>query len=62
MRLQCGGLQGLRACAAAGDPDVHRAVAAARAKHGSLADLPWTQIVAAIVGWQGRSARSRVPR
>jgi hypothetical protein len=54
MRLACGGLGGVRAATDPEEKDVHRLVAAARARFGSLADLPWPQVVAAIVAWQGR--------
>ena len=52
MKLQCGGLKGI--VAAGGDADVHRALAAAQARHGSLSDLPWGQLVAAVIAWQSR--------
>ena len=61
MRLACGGLDGLRRCTASGEPDVHRLVAAAQARYGSLADLPWPQVVEAVVAWQGRR-RAGSPR
>jgi hypothetical protein len=54
MRLACGGLAALRDCAAPEEADVHRAVASAQARYGSLADLPWPQVVAGVVAWQGR--------
>ena len=34
--------------------DVHRALVAAQARHGSLSDLPWAEVVAAVVAWQSR--------
>lgn len=52
LRLQCGGLTALRRELAMADPDVHRMVGAAQEKHGSLTELPWTAIVAAIAAWQ----------
>jgi hypothetical protein len=52
MKLQCGGLKGI--VAAGGDADVHRALVAAQARHGSLSDLPWAEVVAAVVAWQSR--------
>lgn len=54
MRLACGGLAALRGCAGPEETDVHRAVAAAQARFGSLADLPWPKVVAGVVAWQGR--------
>jgi len=57
MKLQCGGLAGLRACADGSEADVHRLVAGEMARRGSLADLPWPSIVAAVASWQGRRRR-----
>ncbi len=54
LRLQCGGLAALRQMQPGGDGDVHRMVAAAQARHGSLADLPWEGIVRAVAVWQPR--------
>lgn len=54
LRLQCGGLAGLQASLGEAQPDVHRMVGRAQALHGSLTELPWPQIVAAIVAWQPR--------
>jgi len=54
LRLACGGLAGVRLCTAPGETDVHRLVAAAQARFGSLADLPWPRVVEAVVAWQGR--------
>lgn len=59
LRLQCGGLAALTEVMG-GDGDVHRMVAAARERHGSLADLPWERIVPAVAGWQPR--RRTAPR
>ncbi|MHB1123240.1 MAG: hypothetical protein ACYC0T_11040 [Ramlibacter sp.] len=59
LRLQCGGLAALTQVLG-GDGDVHRMVAAARERHGSLADLPWERIVPAVAGWQPR--RRTAPR
>jgi hypothetical protein len=57
MKLQCGGLAGLRACAGGAEADVHRLVAGEIARRESLAELPWPSIVASVAGWQGRRAR-----
>jgi hypothetical protein len=54
MRLSCGGLAGLRECVGAEERDVHRLVAAAQARYGSLVELPWPDIVVAVMAWQGR--------
>jgi len=58
MRLQCGGLAGLAvAVGAEVASDVHGLVAAAQARYGSLSDLPWPALVAAVAGWRGRRRR-----
>jgi hypothetical protein len=57
MKLQCGGLAGLRAAMAADDADVHGMVVAAQRRFGGLADLPWQDIVRAVAAWQGRRRR-----
>ena len=54
LKLQCGGLAGLRRSVDAGLTDVHRLVTAAREHHDSLVDLAWPEIVAAVVSWRGR--------
>jgi hypothetical protein len=54
MKLQCGGIAGLRGVVDSTDADVHRLVAAARERHGSLALLPWPRIVATVRAWEGR--------
>ena len=65
MRLQCGGLAGLASALTAGKlgnvhtNDVHALVTAARDRYGALTDLPWPEIVAAVVAWQGRKHRPR---
>jgi hypothetical protein len=58
LRLQSGGLLGLQKVLAAARADVHQMVLQAQADHGSLTELPWTQIVEHIVAWQPRR-RSR---
>jgi hypothetical protein len=54
LKLQCGGIAGLRGALGAGDADVHGQVAAARERFGSLTRLPWPEVVAAVSAWQGR--------
>ena len=54
LRLQSGGLLGLQKALALAQADVHQMVQQAQAIHGSLTDLPWAQIVEAIVAWQAR--------
>jgi len=62
MRLSCGGLDGLRQCVNPDEGDVHRLVAAAQAKCGSLLDLPWPDIVVAVMAWPGRRPHSGRPQ
>lgn len=52
MKLQCGGLHGLRESAGGEDADVHRLVAGEIARRGSLSGLPWPSIVASVAHWQ----------
>ncbi len=54
LQLQCGGLASLQDQLRAPEPDVHRLVALAQARHGSLMDLPWQALVQAMVTWQPR--------
>ena len=54
LRLQCGGLAALRSELASADPDVHRMVGDAMERHGSLTDLPWASLVAALAAWEPR--------
>jgi hypothetical protein len=58
LRLQCGGLAALRSELASAEADVHRMVGDAMERHGSLTDLPWATLVAALVAWEPRR-RSR---
>lgn len=62
MKLQCGGLRGLADSVGRAPTDLHGAVVAAQARYGSLTDLPWPAIVAAVAAWQGRPRRSRDTR
>ena len=55
LQLHCGGLTGLRAALDPAAPaDVHRLVAAACERWGSLAELPWDDVVRAIAAWSPR--------
>jgi hypothetical protein len=42
-------------------PDVHAMVGLAHMRYGSLMDLPWTEIVHAIVAWQAHRQRRGSP-
>ncbi len=57
MKLQCGGLAGLRESAGGEEGDVRRLVAGEIARRGSLAELPWPSIVASVAHWRGRRQR-----
>ncbi|MBK6675351.1 MAG: hypothetical protein IPG52_00170 [Rhodocyclaceae bacterium] len=59
MKIQCGGLAGLRDVldAEAPAPDVHRLVLLARARHGDLAALPFSAIVKGVAAFQPRKRR-----
>lgn len=52
LRLQCGGLTALGQELGVAERDVHRMVGMAHERHGSLAELPWASIVAALAAWQ----------
>ncbi len=56
MRIQCGGLDGLKQVLdpEAPAPDVHRLVCVARERHGELNELPFSEIVKGVAAWQGR--------
>ena len=60
LKLQCGGLPAIRRALGTDEADVHRLVGLAQERHGSLTELPWSQIVADLVQWQ--PARRSRPR
>lgn len=59
MKIQCGGLSGLKQALApeAHAPDVHRLVRAATERDGSLDALPFSEIVKGVAAWQGRKRK-----
>jgi hypothetical protein len=61
LRLQCGGLAGIRQALGVTSDDVHRMVGLAHASHGSLTALPWAAVVATVAEWQPRSRRRAPP-
>lgn len=63
LRLQCGGLAALQQVLAA-EPglDVHGLIGLAHARHGSLTELPWDALVAALAAWQPRRRAGTHPR
>jgi hypothetical protein len=56
MKIQCGGLNGLRDLLDGGAlaPNVHQLVRQAQAEYGDLAALPFTEIVKGVAAWKGR--------
>ena len=57
LRLQCGGLRGLQLALDVAQPDVHRMVGVAHERYGSLTELPWGEIVQALIQWQAQRPR-----
>lgn len=56
MKIQCGGLQGMRQALdpVAGQPDVRRMVLKGRERYGELAMLPFSEIVQGVAAFQLR--------
>ncbi len=56
MKIQCGGLNGLRDVVDPGAvaPNVHHLVRLAQERFGELADLPYTEIIKGVAAWKGR--------
>ena len=60
LRLQCGGLNALQQVLGCAGRDVHRMVGTAHERHGSLTELPWATLVAALAAWEPpRRGRAR---
>ncbi len=59
MRIQCGGLNGLRDLVDPGAlaPSVHRIVRLAQEQFGEMADWPYSDVVKGMASWQGRRRR-----
>ena len=64
MKIQCGGLDGLKALLdpAAVAPDVRRLVRLAQEAYEDLAALPFSEIVKGVAAWKSRRRHSDVPR
>ena len=64
MKIQCGGLDGLKDLLDAGAvaPDVRRLVRLAQERYANLAELPFSEIVQGVAAWQGRRRRSGAQR
>lgn len=54
LKLQCGGLRGLKNALQTTDDDVHRVVGQAQQRWGSLAELPWDAVVREVAAWPPR--------
>jgi hypothetical protein len=61
LRLQCGGVAALARVLGQGTGDVHALVGLAHERHGSLTELPWSELVAALMHWQA-PRHGRTPR
>jgi hypothetical protein len=61
LRLQCGGLDGLREAVAAIDGDVQHLVDLAYRFEGGPAGLPWDVLVARMRAWAPRRRRPQAP-
>ena len=59
MKIQCGGLDGLKSLldADAVAPDVRRLLRLAQERYGDLAELPFSEIVQGVAAWQSRRRR-----
>lgn len=64
MKIECGGLDGLKALLDAGAvaPDVRRLVRLAKERYGELDELPFSEIVKGVAAWQVRRRQFREPR
>ena len=64
MKIQCGGLDGLKALldVDAPMPDVRRLVDQAQERYGALASLPFSRIVQGMAAWKTRRRHSGDPQ
>ena len=64
MKIQCGGLDGLKSLLDAGAvaPDVRRLVRLAQERYGDLGALPFSEIVQGVAAWQARRRHAGEPR
>jgi hypothetical protein len=64
MKIQCGGLNGLKALldVDAVAPDVRRLVVLAKQRYGDLGELPFSEIVQGMAAWKTRRRRAGEPR
>ncbi len=61
LRLQCGGVAAIAQALGGDCNDVHGLVGQAQTRHGSLTELPWASLVAAVVAWQPPRRRPARP-
>ncbi len=63
MKIQCGGLDGLKALLDAGTvaPDVRRLVRLAQERYGDLAALPFSEVVQGVAAWKVRRRHAGTP-
>ncbi|MCF8150798.1 MAG: hypothetical protein K9J80_08645 [Sulfuritalea sp.] len=64
MKIQCGGIDGLKALLDADTalPDVRRLVRLARDRYGALGELPFPVIMQGVAAWKPRRRHSGAPR
>lgn len=64
MKIQCGGLDGLRALLDAGAlvPNVRRLVRLAEEREGGLAELPFSEVVKGVAAWKSRRRHPGAPQ
>jgi hypothetical protein len=64
MKIQCGGLDGLKALLDPGAvaPDVRRLVRLAQEAYGELAALPFSAVVQGVAAWKSRRRHAEGPR
>lgn len=64
MKIQCGGLEGLRALLdpTVEVPDVPRLAELARERYGEFAELPFSELMQSVAAWKTRRRRSGAPR
>jgi len=63
MKIQCGGLDGLKALLDPGTvaPDVRRLVRMAQERYGELAALPFSEVVQGVSAWKARRRHAGTP-
>jgi hypothetical protein len=64
MKIQCGGLDGLKALLDRGAevPDVRRLVRLAAERYGELGALPFSEVVQGVAAWKARRRHRGAPQ